>query len=64
MSKEADRAISHAETRKALLRKIKNLAEVILFIEENGLYDSMKGKLKQFELDSSIKLYYEEYLDE
>ncbi len=64
MSKEADRAISHAETRKALLRKIKNLAEVILFIEENGLYDSMKGKLKQFELDSAIKLYFEEYLDE
>ena len=64
MSKEADRAISHAETRKALLRKIKNLAEVILFIEEQGLYDSMKGKLKQFELDSAIKLYFEEYLDE
>jgi len=64
MSKEADRAISHAETRKALLRKIKNLAEVILFVEENGLYDSVKGKLKQFELDSAIKMYCEEYLDE
>jgi len=64
MSKEADRAISHSETRKALLRKIKNLAEVILFVEENGLYDSVKGKLKQFELDSAIKMYCEEYLDE
>jgi len=64
MSKETERAISHAETRKALLRKIKNLAEVILFIEENGLYDSVKGKMRQFELDSAIKLYFEEYLDE
>jgi len=64
MSKETERAISHAETRKALLRKIKNLAEVILFVEENGLYDSVKGKLKQFELDSAIKMYCEEYLDE